>query len=89
MATKAYALPIAAHKRHGIDVADICWGSCGKGAVAGIVLDNDEAIPCLAPAAECPHFDKEMDKPIATDVEFNDFGPTYDLYLRKLKAVLS
>ena len=83
MSDRIYALPLHAHKAHGIDVSKICWGSCGKGSIGAISLGSDEAIPCVYPAAECPAFEKEMGTPCGT-VDFN--GREYEIVLRKLAA---
>ena len=84
MAETLYALPLAPHKANGVDIGSICWGSCGRGLVGGLGLgDYGEAIPCATPSGECPHFEKEMPKPMGT-IEFN--GREYTVILRKISA---
>ncbi len=82
--TRLYALPLAAHTALGVDVGSICWGSCGKGLVAGINLGEGrgDAIPCNRPAAECPAFDAEMPEPCGT-VEYRD--RQYEIVLRRIR----
>jgi hypothetical protein len=55
-----YAVGIEAHESFGVDVGAICWGSCGKGSIGGIGMDEmGSAIPCFTAAAECPHHVKD------------------------------
>jgi hypothetical protein len=42
---KLYIIPLLAHEKVGVKIADICWGSCGKGLVGAINLDNETAEP--------------------------------------------
>jgi hypothetical protein len=62
-----YAVPLA-HERKGINVGAICWGTCGKGAIGGIMLgEYGAAIPCNRPAAECPHHHEDIDAGMTVD----------------------
>lgn len=82
--TKLSVLPLEAHKRNGVDVGAICWGSCGKGLVGGTDLGNgDVAIPCATPANKCPAFDAETSEPWGTVNDGQD--PNRVVYLRKIK----
>lgn len=75
---KLYVIPIQPHEHAGINVADICWGSCGRGIVGGVDIGGASCIPCRTEAAECPHFEREVDS--ETDLDGDR------LFLRKLRA---
>jgi hypothetical protein len=78
-----YAVPIEAHDACGIDVGAICWGSCGKGSIGGIGLDDmGSGIPCVHPPAECPHHAKDSG-PFGT---IEDGGEETTIVLRRLRA---
>lgn len=81
--TKLYIIPFFAHEALGLKVADICWGSCGKGLVGGIHVGNDSGIPCNQPADQCPAFDKEMAEPCGTVDGRDGERP---VYLRRLRS---
>jgi len=79
-----YAISLPGHRKIGVDIGSICWGSCGKGAIGAINLgDWGEAIPCVHPSGECPNFDKEQSRPCGT-VDFN--GKEWDVVIRRLRA---
>lgn len=78
---RLYAVPLSAHRAVGVDIGPICWGSCGKGAIGAINLDNDSAIPCRE--AECPHLVKQMDTPMGT-VPLSPGGREEPVYLRRI-----
>ena len=58
-----------------------CFGDCGRIILGGVDGGDDLGLllVCRTPAAECPHMDREMDKPIR-DVQGDP------IFLRKLKA---
>jgi hypothetical protein len=79
---RLYAVPLDAC---GFNAAKVCWGSCGQGIVGGINLEKyGEAIPCSVPAAQCPHFEREMAEPYGTVDDGRN--PERPVYLRKLTA---
>ena len=59
-------------------ITEHCFGDCGKALIAGLM---DDMLGALIPCAteQCPHLDKQMDKPLGT--AFHD-AP---VFLRKLK----
>jgi hypothetical protein len=82
---RIYAISLRGHDKIGVKIANICWGSCGKGNIGAINLgEYGEAIPCSTPAAECPNLDKEMGTPVGT-VELN--GQEYEVVIRRLRAL--
>ena len=81
---RVYAIMIQGHKQIGVDIGAICWGSCGKGAIGAIAMQEwGDATPCVVPAAECPNLDRQQ-RDSCGSIEFN--GKEYDVVLRKLKA---
>ena len=81
---RVFAVMLEGHKQIGVDIGAICWGSCGKGAIGAINMQEwGEAIPCVVPARECPNLDRDQRDSCGT-VEFK--GQEYAVVLRKLKA---